>query len=154
MEKNISDSVGSAVTMTWNNAMKFFQSGAGSTIPTQWKNVQKIDLPSAQAIADAVDNSSWIAADSGGTWWCLGSHNQDQPSGPLYCPSNANQQKYAWLFNYTRGCESRGCSSEYSDTDGYPYGYWTRDLISGASNAWIVNGYGNLNNGSTVSDAA
>ena len=132
MDKNISDG-----TMTWNNAMKYIES---NNLKTTWKNVANVDLPKAQAIANAVGYSSWKAADSGATWWCLANHTQDSQSFP-YCNSS-QAQAYNWLYDYTRACN--GCSNSLSDTDGYPYGYWTRDVVVGTSHAWDVNWYGGL----------
>ena len=139
-------------------AKNYFTTGSGVSTASAWNKVT-VDLPDAQDIVDASlivnpkQDFTFNISEESATWWCLGSHAQDQPSGPLYCPSSANQQKYAWLFNYTRGCQSRGCATEYPDTDGYPYGYWTRDLVSGASNAWNVPRNGALGN-DTVSDAS
>ena len=59
MEQNIAKG-----TMTWYNAMKYFSNGAGSSIKSAWTNVLNIDLPKAQAIANAVGNSSWKAAEN------------------------------------------------------------------------------------------
>ena len=139
MYKNISDG-----TMTWNNAMKYIES---NNLKTTWKNVANVDLPKAQAIANAVGYSSWKAADSGATWWCLASHTQDSQSSP-YC-NTSQAQAYNWLYDYTRACN--GCSNSLS-ADGQPYGYWTRDVVVGKSNAWNVYRYGDLDS-LTVSNA-
>ena len=140
MDRNISNG-----TMTWNNAMKYI---ASNSLETSWKYVASVDLPKAQDIADAVGNSSWIAADSESTWWCFASHGQDSQSEP-YCNTNATKS-YNWLYDYTRACN--GCSNSLSDTDGYPYGYWTRDVVVGSSLAWNVARDGRLTR-STVSNA-
>lgn len=152
MEKNLSDTVGNARTMTWFNAIEFFEQGQpGYATKQSWTNVQSIDLPAVQDIVDVSlvinpkENFTFTASTASATWWCFGSHVQDQPNGPLYCPSNEGQQKAAWLFNYTRGCSSRGCSHEYSDTDGYPYGYWTKDIMkTNTSHAWTIDWSGDL----------
>lgn len=141
METNLSDTVGTARTMTWNDAMKYFRTGAGTSIKTSWKNVLSIDLPKAQAIVDAVGRTDWIASDSGATWWCFGSKAQDSQSSP-YC-TNASQNNYAWLFNHTIGCKSAGCTDDSGAT---AYGYWTRDLISNTAGAWNVYWPGLLGN--------
>lgn len=151
MEKNISDDVGSNIVMTYTEAMNFFNSGnAGYNVKNDWNKVS-IDLPSAQDIADASlvmnykNNWGFNVDTTQDTWFCLGSHEQDQPSGPLYCPSSSTQQKVSWLFNYTRDCESRGCTKPYQDEDEKPYGYWTKNLVYGSSSkAWNVIMNGNL----------
>ena len=89
--------------MTWNNAMKYIEN---NNLKSTWKYVTKVDLPQAQAIANAVGYSSWKAVDSGSTWWCLASHKQDSQSAP-YCNTN-DAQAYNWLYDYTRACN--GCS--------------------------------------------
>ena len=144
MENNISDTVGTARTMSWNDAMEFFRTGAGKDIPSAWTNVMNIDLPKAQAIADAT-GYNWVAANSGATWWCLGSKAQDKQSDP-YC-TNSNQGKYAWLFNHLLICKPSGCTDDSGATTS---GYWTRDLISNTANAWLVSRLGCLDN-ATVS---
>ena len=133
MENNLSDKLGTARTMTWNDAMKYFITGAGKDIPSAWTNVMNIDLPKAQAIVDAVGNTSWIASDNGATWWCFGSKTQDYQSAP-YCKSST-QGTYAWLFNHLVGCTVSGCTDDSGATAS---GYWTRDLISNTTYAWRV----------------
>ena len=140
MDRNISEG-----TMTWNNAMKYI---ANNNLETSWKYVASVDLPKAQDIADAADNSSWKTVDSGSTWWCFASHKQDMQSAP-YC-NTSGAQAYNWLYDYTRVCN--GCSHSLSDTNGQPYGYWTRDAVNETSTAraWNVSRYGYLD----VNDAS
>lgn len=140
MENNLSDTLGTARTMTWNDAMKYFRTGAGKDIPSAWTNVMNVDLPKAQAITDAT-GYNWVAANSGATWWCLGSKVQDTKSEP-YC-TNSHQGTYAWLFNHLIGCTASGCTDDSGAT---AYGYWTRDLISNTVDAWRVDRDGYLGN--------
>ena len=141
MDRNITQGSGTT-TMTWNNAMKYIDN---NNLKSSWKDVNNVDLPKAQAIANAVGNSSWKAVDNS-SWWCLASHKQDSQSAP-FC--NTEQAKaYNWLYDYTRECN--GCSHNLGSTEAY--GYWTRDLISGASNAWNVSRHGALDY-NAVSDA-
>ena len=153
MEQNLSDTVGTARGMTYDNAMAFFDSGsAGYTTKQAWTRVINVDLPSAQEIMDASlavnpkEGFSVNFATQGANWWCLGSHVKDEPSGPTYCPTSTAQQKAAWLFSYTRDCASRGCYYEYPASGGsYPYGYWTKDLVAtDNTRAWFVHRFGNL----------
>ena len=130
MDRNISNG-----TMTWNNAMKYIDS---NNLETNWKYVASVDLPKVQDIADAVGYSSWKAVDSGSTWWCFATTSQ-------VSSCNVEQTKdYNWLYDYTRACN--GCTNSLSDTDGQPYGYWTRDAINETSTAraWHVWRNGNL----------
>lgn len=119
MERNITDTVGSNVTMTWNDAMSFLEN---NNINTLWKNVSSVDLPSAQEIADA----------GGITGFNLSTINSDYISyfGVNNYDDKSKRAAYAWLYNYTRGCVSIGnCSNECPDTNEFAYGYWTKDLV-------------------------
>ena len=51
---------------------------------------------------------------------------------------------YAWLFNYTKGCNTYGCTTPL--TGSYDqYGYWTADAVANTTNlAWQVNARGRL----------
>ena len=133
MEQNIAKG-----TMTWYNAMKYFSNGAGSSIKSAWTNVLNIDLPKAQAIANAVGNSSWKAAENN-AWWCLETKKQDTTSSP-YCYNNT--QNTMWLWDYTRECASWKCA--HSLDSEWAYGYWTRDVIVNKEWAWSVYRFGNL----------
>ena len=145
MENNISDTVGTAKTMSWNDAMKYFRTGAGKDIPGAWTNVMNIDLPKAQAITDAT-GYNWVAANNS-TWWCFGSKAQDVQGEP-YC-NNSNQGTYAWLFNHLMNCKTTGCTDDSGATAS---GYWTRDLVSNTTYAWRVIRIGNLGR-TTVSNS-
>ena len=142
MEQNIAKG-----TMTWYNAMKYFSDGAGSSIKSAWTNVLNIDLPKAQAIANAVGNSSWKAAENN-DWWCLETKKKDTTSSP-YCYNNT--QNTMWLWDYTRECASWKCA--HSLDSEWAYGYWTRDVIVNKEWAWSVSGRGSLSYG-TVSYAS
>ena len=134
MDRNITQGT-STTTMTWNNAMKYIEN---NNLKTSWSNVIDVDLPKAQAIADAVGRSSWKAADSGATWWCFASKAQDSQSAP-YCNTETTKA-YNWLYDYTRECN--GCTNSLQA--GEANGYWTRDLISNTASAWRVDRHGYL----------
>lgn len=53
---------------------------------------------------------------------------------------------YSWLFDYTNGCTSRGCSSEDNNSySGYVYAYWTSTPRTGITTyAWYVHRGGSL----------
>ena len=135
MEENIAKG-----TMDWYSAMKYFRTGAGTSIKASWTNVQEIDLPKAQDIADAVGRTSWIAAENN-SWWCLESHKQDSSSNP-YCYNNDGNLETLWLWDYTRECSSWKC--EHSLNSEWAYGYWTRDAILNTALAWRVSRNGSL----------
>ncbi len=48
--------------------------------------------------------------------------------------------RYAWLFDYTKGCTNRGCSIADEDVNGY----WTDTQVFGKSNVWYVSWAGSL----------
>lgn len=147
MEKNLSDSIGSNATMTWNDAMSFLEN---NNISTLWKNVSSVDIPSAQEIANAAEMNNgttthWDVT-AASTWMYLGTNSQSDTS---------KRTNYVWLYNYTRSCVSTGnCTNQLPDNNSSPRGYWTKDLVyNNASNAWDINRGGNLHIG-VVSNAA
>ena len=122
MERNITDTVGSARTMNWQTAMDFFRNGAGKNLG--WKTA--VELPRAQDIADAVGNTGWKTAEKDyNGWFCLETNKQDTTTNP-YCYNNT--QKTEWLWNYTRECADWHCSNSLDSN--YAYGYWTGDMVS------------------------
>ncbi len=123
--------------VAWATAMKYFRSGEGLNIKNSWTNVLNIDLPKVQSIADAVGYDTWIGAEAGKSWWCLGSHVLDSQTAP-YC-TNANQGKYAWLFNHLTNCTQGGCTD---NSGASAYGYWTMDMIGVEDRAYLVYGLG------------
>lgn len=163
MEKNLSDEIiDSARTMTYANALTYFDSGhSGYTTKQKWlTKVISVDLPDAQDIVDASliinPKNDWtfdISTESA-TWWCLGSHEQDEPNGPAYCPTSTAQQNISWLFDYTRNCSSRGCSNSFEVSDSsHANGYWTKNLVSDNHNsAWNVGFYGTLTTNNASGD--
>ena len=146
MERNLTDTVGSVRMSSHSAALNYLKSGGqGYTTVSAWTNVKSVDLPDVQDIVDASlvinpkENWSFDISTASATWWCLGSHTQDQPSGPTYCPTSASQQKASWLFDYLIDCGSIGCSNSMADTNSYAYGYWTKDLVAtDNTRAWYV----------------
>jgi len=124
MDKNITD-FDSTKTMTWSNAMKYIDN---NNLKSTWTYALDIDLPTAQDIANATNNSSWKSFESSATWWCFGTKGQDSKSYP-YCNANANEA-YAWLFNNLSDCSASGCTE---GSNSYATGYWTRDKINDSS---------------------
>ena len=152
MERNLTDTVGSVRMSSHTAALNYLKSGGqGYATVSAWTNATNVDLPDAQDIVDASlainpkENFTFDISTASATWWCLGSHVQDEPSGPTYCLTSAAQQKIVWLFDYTIDCGSRGCSNSMPDNNSYAYGYWTKDLVADdSSRAWYVNGIGRL----------
>ena len=128
MQHNITEG-SNQTTMTWNDAMKYINN---NNLKTSWDDVMNVDLPSAQAIANAVGRTNWYAVDNN-NWWCLETKQQDTTSSP-YCYINTTNT--LWLWDYTRDCSNWNCEHSLSSPEAY--GYWTRDLANNASNAWNV----------------
>jgi len=84
---------------------------------------------------DTTNKASWFYLDGSGTTYSSSDGWQKQAANST-TPSN-----YAWLYNYTNGCESYGCTIADSST----YGYWTSDGVVGYPRyAWGVNSGGRL----------
>ena len=48
---------------------------------------------------------------------------------------------HAWMFDYTRECETHGCDYEMNTG----YGYWTKTALGGSNKeAWLINYFGRL----------
>ena len=104
----------------------------------KWSNSLNSRLITADEIATITGNknfnSSTATIDS---WFYLDSNNQTQTA------TSQGASKYAWLFDYTKGCTNGGCNV----TDDSTYGYWTSTPVFGSIyNAWYMNSNDNLNN--------
>lgn len=133
MNKNITQET-NKTTMTWYDAMDYI---VDNNLKNSWNNVLNVDLPKAQAIADAAGNSSWKASSTGSAW-CFGTKKKDSSSVP-YCTAST-LTNYNWLYDYTRECN--GCLHSLGSTEAY--GYWTRDLVPTTDKARSVLRYGTL----------
>ena len=94
-----------------------------------WTNVDSVELPTANQIAQAVGNTTWDSTNTGSDWFYFDSKTQTQTA------TSKGASSYAWLFDYTRDCESYGCNVAGSSN----YGYWTS-----SSNAVDFNGAWNV----------
>ena len=94
-------------------------------------------LMTADEIAKITENKTFNSTitDYNG-WFYFDTNNQlsDPNRGP-------GTSKYAWLFDRTNGCTSKGCNIE----DSLTYGYWTSTAVSGSSSdVWCVRFHGYL----------
>ena len=140
----IMDSNINSGTLDWNNTMKYIDN---NNLKTNWENVLNVDLPEAQAIANAVGRTEWKAAENS-NWWYFDKNGDSY--GQTQVATSSNPSNYAWLFNHLNNCTQAGCTDA---SGGSSYGYWTRDLISNTARAWRVNWDGGLNNNDAVSNA-
>jgi len=148
MEHNITEGT-STTTMTWNNAMKYFRTGAGASTKSAWTNVVDVDLPIAQDIANAVGNTGWNMEDKNYDGWFYFDKNGSS-YGQTQVANTSNLSNFRWLYNYTRGCSAYGCDSATSLGSTEAYGYWTRDIVAQAKDSsvrvWNVGRFGGLSN--------
>ena len=81
-----------------------------------WKNTAR--LITANEIAKITGHPTFDASKIEQSWFCL---DRNQPDSTTWCSRVQGTNKYAWLFDYTRGCTSSGCNTSDSST----FGYWT-----------------------------
>ena len=92
-----------------------------------WKNTAR--LITANEVAKITGNTGWDASKD---WFCLDTNQKDETN---WCAKAQGTSKYAWLFDYTIDCTSRGCNK----SDSSNWGYWTSTPIKDDStNAWLV----------------
>ena len=146
MEHNITEGSGTTA-MTWMNAMKYFRTGAGASTKSAWTNVDDVDLPMAQDIANAVGNTGWNMEDKNLDGWFYFDKNGSS-YGQTQVANTSNLSNFRWLYNYTRECSAYGCDSATSLGSTEAYGYWTRDIVAqqkdSTGRAWCVHSRGDL----------
>ena len=78
-----------------------------------WDKSLKARLITANEIATITDNKSWRISDM---WYYFDSKNFTVHA------DSTNKSKYAWLFDYTNGCEEYGCNiGDLDNSDNYGY---------------------------------
>jgi len=101
---------------------------------TGWQGSPR--LITAQEIVTITNTTTFDG--SSDTWFFFngtGDNKQTRAS------SSQGDNEYAWLFDYTKGCEELGCNTADSST----WGYWTNSPVSGEPNsAWRVFSNGGL----------
>ena len=105
---------------------------------SNWKDTPR--LISTEEITKITGNANFDSSNEN-SWYFFDSNNQTQTM------TSKGTSKYAWLFDYTKGCTSSGCNVEDSSN----YGYWTSTTIGAASygnSVWYVLGQGRLLNNS------
>ena len=124
-----------------NSEMKEVKTALESDTNT-WDKSLKARLITANEVAKITENTSFDEKTTTyDKWFYLDSNNQTQVA------NSTNKSKYAWLFDYSGGCEKYGCNIEESNT----IGYWTISPIVGESQiAWAVFSHGFLCNYITV----
>ena len=144
MERNISDTVGSSTTMSWNDATSFFDEGHdGYSLKQTWlTKVKEVKLPDAQTIVNAGGITGFdVTQHVDLVYVYFGTNSQSDYS---------KRNNYLWLWDYTRECPN--CSNSLSSS--YAYGYWTssKTVENSSSNAWNVHYIGCLNSSYALTD--
>ena len=96
----------------------------------------------------AFSGSSTYVPDIEDIWFSLGGHGNSYETW-----QNANNRKYAWLFDYTTECRYEGCNFEdhnlyptptkTSETEEAIWGYWTSTTAGDTTDlAWVITNYG------------
>ena len=102
-----------------------------------WKNTAR--LITANEVAKITKHPTFDATQIGQSWFCL---DTNQPDGTNWCSKAQGTSEYAWLFDYTSGCTSYGCSNTSNSST---WGYWTSTPKKDDSTiAWVVYTGGNL----------
>ena len=123
-----------------NSEMKEVKTALESDTST-WDKSLNARLITANEIAKITGNTSFDEKTStSNKGFYFDSNNTAQVA------NSTNKSKYAWLYDYTKGCKEYGCDIEDSST----YGYWTSTPVAGVTYmAWSVYTFGDLNCGST-----
>lgn len=148
MDRNITQ--GSATpTMSWQNAMAYFETGAGVSIKESWTNIISVGLPGAQDIANAVGNTNWDLSTAQATYQVSDAFFLDPKDGvygKTQVANSKNLSNYRWLANYTASCSSYGCDPETSLESPEAKGYWTKNVVETyTSKSWNINNYVKMN---------
>ena len=117
-----------------NTEMKEVKTALESDTST-WDSSLKARLITANEVAKITGNTSFDEKTAtNDKYYYLDSNNHTQVA------NSTNKSKYAWLYDYTSGCEGYGCNIEDS-----AWGYWTSTPVAGTTNcAWVIIWYGNL----------
>ena len=137
MDRNITEN-----SIKCSDAEVYFTSGAGVSIANSWKNVQKVDIPSAQAIANAVGNTSWNV-NTAKTTNAFFLDPKNGTFGNTQVANSSNPSAFYWLFENTANCEAYGC---IWGAQSHQNNYWCKERVyNSTGNAWNVTREGKLN---------
>ena len=96
-----------------------------------WKNTAR--LITANEVAKITKHPTFDASKENQDWFCL---DTNKPDTTNWCSKAQGTSEYAWLFDYTSGCTSYGCSNTSNSST---YGYWTSTPKKDDSTiAWVV----------------
>ena len=111
---------------------------------TEWTEGLNPRLITAQEIADITNTTTFDGSSS--KWFYFNGTGDNKQTKASW---GQGTSPYAWLFDYTNGCETSGCNTADSSNDGY----WTSSPVSDYSgSAWSVFRFGTLRNYNVDSD--
>ena len=120
-----------------NSEMKEVKSTLENDTGT-WKSDLNPRLIEANEIAKITKHLTFDATQTGQSFFYLDNNNQTLTANA------SNKSKYAWLFDYTKGCADYGCNNSLS-SDTETEGYWTSTPSKdNPTRAWLVSKFGSL----------
>ena len=113
-----------------------------TTDTSTWNSNLNARLITADEIATITENKNFNSSTTTiDAWFYLDSNNQTLTA------TSQGASKYAWLFDYTKGCTTFGCHISDSSNNGY----WTSTPVLGNNNyVWLIDKMGFLH-GTNVS---
>ena len=113
-----------------------------TTDTSTWNSNLNARLITADEIATITENKNFNSSTTTiDAWFYLDSNNQTLTA------TSQGASKYAWLFDYTKGCTTFGCHISDSSNNGY----WTSTPVLGNNNyVWLIDKVGILH-GTNVS---
>ncbi len=113
-----------------------------TTDTSTWNSNLNARLITADEIATITENKNFNSSTTTiDAWFYLDSNNHTQTA------TSQGASKYAWLFDYTKGCTTFGCHISDSSNNGY----WTSTPVLGNNNyVWLIDKLGILH-GTNVS---
>ena len=128
---------GVAWNLTGNNSEMKEVKKALENDTKDWKNTAR--LITANEVAKITKHPTFDASKENQDWFCL---DTNKPDTTNWCSKAQGTSEYAWLFDYTSGCTSYGCSNTSNSST---WGYWTSTPKKDDSTyAWYVYRNGDL----------
>ena len=104
------------------------------TDTVSWKSSLNARLITAEEVAEITGNTNFDSSVASSMFYLDSNDN-------ILTVTKPGESKYAWLFDYTKGCTTFGCHISDSSNNGY----WTSTPVSGSSsNVWLVSKNGRL----------
>ena len=97
----------------------------------KWNSSLNTRLITANEVAIITNNINFNSSSSI-EWFCFDTNESDEINS---CSKTQGTSKYAWLFDYTKGCTNYGCNVSGTTN----YGYWTSTPVYGTTGtAWRI----------------